>query len=276
MIFQNKKYDVYYYEEYVDPITKRTRKHIYLDEKKEYLKSTTKVISIIDYGYDNSKKDYVVGGKSNALIGWAKRESLKVIEQELKQYIGKSKKFTESFILDLIERAKAKPKELLKKAGDYGTMFHSAIDEFINTGNIPILQEEIKDTFQSFINLIEKEKIKFICGDIAIGSMEHRYGARPDALAVKDSDYFILYDWKTSNWFDKKYCVQVAGAYQQALKEQYGIDVKEVRIIKFDKEKPIFKPYKVEKEYFTYCWNAFKHSLELADDLDKIKFVEEL
>lgn len=199
------------------------RAHVYTAGGVDY-PSVTKILGVID------------NGKSNALAIWARREALKLAQNELFGALDGGITLGYENVAEIIKSADRQPDRLKDAAADLGTRVHEAIDAYI-LGKDPVLDEESAVGFTNFIDWMSKEKIRIISGDIPVASPEWGFGGRLDSVGVNDKDEIIILDWKTSNALRDEYPLQVA-AYAIAFEEMYGLRVAGGKVVRFGKTNP--------------------------------------
>lgn len=208
------------------------RAHVYTAGGVNY-PSVTKILGVID------------NGKSNALAIWARREALKLAQNELFGALDNGTALTYENVSEIIKSADRQPDKLKDAAADLGTRVHDAIDAYI-LGKEPVLDEESMVGFTNFIEWLGKEKIRIISGDIPVASPEWGFGGRLDSVGVNDKNEVIILDWKTSNALRSEYPLQVA-AYTLAFEEMYGLHVAGAKVVRFGKTDPAdFEPRDVK------------------------------
>lgn len=234
-------------------------KHIYKvgDEKYE---SVTKITELLD------------DDKSGRLIGWAKKQVFNDIKEKLEKEKGNKILIDENFI-ETIMSSKSKDQKKKEEAADYGTQAHNAIDSFINGSseeeiNKFLISQESKNAYLSFLNMIEKEKIKtFVDTELIVASQKYKYGGTLDAIAIVDSKLCIL-DWKTSNNLRSSYFFQIGG-YIQAFEEQYfPLKIEDSYLCLFSKENISYKIVKIPCDK---AKDAFNILIQLRDYVKFIK-----
>jgi len=209
-----------------------------------------------------------------ALVPWAKKEALSVVEMELlKRLDGKESSsvlLDKSWIQNLLKDAKKRPDKIKEQAADLGTQAHAFIDLIIH-GNAPeTVPEEIAGPIQSFRDWWMKSGIELVMGDTKVASLLYGYGGSLDALGWRNEKFVIL-DWKTSNNVYTEYALQVA-AYAQAFYETYGVSCAEAVIVRFGKKPPI------DFEARDLCdlslsFKTFLDAKSLKENLDKPHFM---
>lgn len=229
--------------------------HYYVIDGKKY-GSVTTVLSIIG------------GQKTQGLMGWAKKISLKYVSDELKNQIGKDIKINEEFIDHIVKIGSQKPEYEKVSAGDYGTRTHNAIDEYVVSKKLPT-DESIMPSFNGFLKFLEEHKFNIVSGDITLGSKQHGFGGRADGIIMdKDGNYSIM-DFKTSNHISADYFLQVS-AYAACFSEMYGVPLPKIcYIIKFSKDKATYQIIEVNniQKYF----EAFLAAKKLKEAIEGIE-----
>lgn len=222
------------------------RQHLYTVDGKDY-PSVTKVLNIIG------------GGKTNALVIWARREALKLAKSEILGFMDSGKSLTHIALDELMAKADRQPDKIKTNAADIGGRIHAAIDEYI-VGKIPTLESDTKPGFDNFMAWIAHEGIRLIAGDTSVASVMHGFGGRLDALGVDKNGDLVLLDWKTSNALREEYPLQVA-AYAQAFTETYGLAPVRAVVVRFGKETP--GDFETGEVNIPSSWLAFKGALDL-------------
>ena len=208
------------------------RAHVYTAGGVNY-PSVTKILGVID------------NGKSNALAIWARREALKLAQNELFGALDNGTALTYENVSEIIKSADRQPDKLKDAAADLGTRVHDAIDAFV-LGKDPVLDEETTVGFTNFVNWLSSENIRIISGDIPVASPQWGFGGRLDAVGVNDKDQIVILDWKTSNALRAEYPLQVA-AYAIAFQEMYGLEASGSKVVRFGKTDPAdFEPRDVK------------------------------
>jgi hypothetical protein len=207
------------------------RQHLYAVNGVEY-PSVTKILGIVG------------GGKTNALVVWARRAALKLAESELVAELTQGRTITADVLGPILARADRQPDKIKDEAADIGSRIHQAIDDYI-AGKMPKLEPDTKPGFENFMSWLSQEGMEIIAGDTVVASTKYGYGGRLDAIARSKSGGFIILDWKTSNAMREEYPLQVS-AYAQAFSETYGMTLPDSAwVIRFGKTGPDFETKKV-------------------------------
>jgi hypothetical protein len=223
------------------------RQHLYTVGEKEY-PSVTKILSIIG------------GGKTNALVVWARREALKMAKSEILGYMDAGKALTHVALDELIQKADRQPDTIKGAAADIGTRVHTAIDCFIS-GKTPQLDADSERGFNNFMVWLRGQEYEIIAGDTVVASMDYGYGGRLDAIARDKNGDLVLLDWKTSNALRDEYPLQVS-AYAQAFEETYGIKCKSSVVVRFGKDKA--DDFEHREVNLLQAWSAFSAAVLLS------------
>ncbi len=214
--------------------------HLYFVED-EKMPSVTKILGIIG------------GAKMQALMIWARREALKLAENELFSAIEQGKTLSYDIVAEILKAADRQPDKVKDESADIGTRVHNAIDAYI-LGKEPVLDEESTIGFTNFLNWLSSEQIQLVAGDMPVASKRLGYGGRLDALGIDKAGNLIVLDWKTSNSLRDEYPLQVA-AYAHAFKEMYGLKVKGATVVRFDKTDPnVFEAKQVDMTHALGAW----------------------
>lgn len=214
--------------------------HIYCVDA-ERLPSVTKILGIIG------------GAKMQALMIWARREALKLAENELFAAIEQEQPLTYDRVSEILKAADRQPDKVKDESADIGTRVHNAIDAYI-LGKEPVLDEESTIGFTNFLNWLSSEQIQLVAGDMPVASKRLGYGGRLDALGIDKAGNLIVLDWKTSNSLRDEYPLQVA-AYAHAFKEMYGLEIKGATVVRFDKQDPnVFEAKKIDMTHALGAW----------------------
>lgn len=200
-----------------------------------------------------------------ALVGWAKKESLLLVQSALTEQINSDIKITPEWIDDLIKRAKKRPDNIKDAAADLGTRVHEFIDLIIHGKEPKDLKDippDLDAPVTAFKTWWKNSGIELVMGDTKVASLIYEFGGSLDALGRRNGSYIIL-DWKTSNAIYSEYSLQVS-AYAQAFAETYGIFVQEAIICRFGKKLPIdFETRKVGD--IDRSFRAFLAAKELSE-----------
>lgn len=226
------------------------RSHLYTVGEKTF-PSVTKILGIIG------------GGKTNALVIWARREALKLAKAEILGYMDAGKQLTHIALDELMQRADRQPDKVKTDAADLGTRVHNAIDAYI-VGTAPALDPEAEKGFNNFMSWIKGQELELVCGDTTVASVSLGYGGRLDAIARNKAGGLVLLDWKTSNALRDEYPLQVA-AYAQAFRETYGQEIGEAVVVRFGKDKA--DDFEHRAVNLPEAWKAFAAAFALSSSM---------
>lgn len=175
-----------------------------------------------------------------ALINWAKREALKIVQDGLMKLLSPALKkrvtISYDFIQRLIDEARKKPDRLKDAAADLGTKAHAYIDVIVKGGQPGALDNDILRPVSAFADWWKSCGITLLAGDTKVASLVHQYGGSLDAVGwdvVRGC--LVVLDWKTSKAVYAEYALQVA-AYVRAFEEQFGVVVPRAIIVRFAKD----------------------------------------
>lgn len=205
--------------------------------------------------------------KVNRLMGWAKKSCLLKVAEHLRPLIGKAVTIDDAWIEAVRKSAWKRDKELLKEAGDLGTLVHAAIDAHID-GKAPILDDKTRPGYENFCHWLKDSGIELIKGDTYVakigpeadpGNYPYGFGGALDAVGMR-GDRLVILDWKTSNSLQDTYALQVA-AYCMAFQETYGHGADEAYVVRFGKETP--GDIEIKKVDIFKAWAAFDFALNL-------------
>lgn len=172
-----------------------------------------------------------------ALIGWAARESAAYFKTELLR-LG-FKNITPEVLDQLEAEAKGAHRRKAKDAADLGTACHN-IFEAILKGQAPeSVPPELVEPAKDFKRWRMSTDIEIVAMELAVGSVNHKYGGRIDAIGYsKKRGGWGIVDYKTSSGFyGNEYAYQVGG-YAWAFNEMFGVPVQWADIVRFGKKPP--------------------------------------
>lgn len=204
-----------------------------------------------------------------ALVPWAKKEALKVVEASLLRRLGQMREINAEWIKTLMEEAKQKPEKIKTEAANIGTRVHEYADLWLQ-GIRSVPPDDIAVPARTFQDWVEKTNIKFLHGDMPVASLRHGYGGRLDFIATLENK-IILGDFKTSSGIWEEYILQVA-AYVRALNEMYEVKCEEAVIVRFDKVLPIEPEIRwLTASKLNMAFRGFLAAKKLKETLCKLK-----
>ncbi len=123
------------------------------------------------------------------------------------------------FLIDqTLEDSKGAWKKKFEGAGDTGTNVHKYIEDYINDGQLPMIEDKEEDNcFRQFIDWGEKFKPTWIATEMVVASKEYGFAGTLDSIAEINGKMCLI-DFKTSSGIREEYYIQTA-AYQLALEE---------------------------------------------------------
>lgn len=186
-----------------------------------------------------------------ALIQWASNSACENIRDYLM-----ANALDKPLTKEQIEKACLEGKNIYKKkasdAAGIGSRVHSAIDGIIKgTAPAGAYGADIESGVKGFLEWRSSHSLTIELGDTKLGSRMFGYGGSLDMVAFNEKNEAIIFDIKTTKKrkdrdhgiYDE--AAYQLGAYVQAFRETYGIEVKEVYGLWLNKEKPEFKAVKI-------------------------------
>lgn len=158
------------------------------------------------------------------------------------------------------------------KAGDAGTLAHSAVDAWIHKAPFtfsgePEIVSKAQKSFGAFLEWADQTQLKATHTEMPLVSEKHKFGGTFDALLVKGKR--AMGDWKTSNGVYLEYLAQVA-AYGILWDEHFPNEPIDggFHLLRFDKEYGDFHAHwwgelEAGKRYFLNLRAAYEDSKEL-------------
>jgi hypothetical protein len=167
----------------------------------------------------------------------------------------------------------------LRKAGDFGTRAHDAIDQLIagQCGSDLKVESDIKQVVHNFWDWWTGSGVTLDPrGDTMVYSPRYGYAGALDALAMSPDGQLMVCDWKTSNYVYESHIIQVA-AYAKAVEENLlacGFSPEESKVhracvVRFEKNKNGFEVHEVDN--IDAAFSAFKAALYLFHFKSKMK-----
>lgn len=173
-----------------------------------------------------------------ALIVWSARESANYFKTQILR-LGRGA-LDPAILEQIATEAAGAHRRKAKDAADLGTLCHKICEDII-LGNEPeVVPQELTEAVIAFKKWRLASDFSIVTTEIAVASVEHRYGGRLDAVGYsKSRGGFGVIDIKTSRSlkFGNEYPYQVGG-YAAALAEQYGVQVTWAEIIRLGKAAP--------------------------------------
>lgn len=207
-----------------------------------------------------------------ALVNWAKRESLSLINEALlKRLNGEAFVLDREWIEGVMKEASARPDKIKDDAADLGTQAHAFIDLIVHGKEPATVPSEIEPAVQAFKKWWANSGIELVLGDTKVASLIYKFGGSLDALGRREGRFVIL-DWKTSNGIWPEYALQVS-AYAQAFYETFGIYAQDGIIVRFGKKLPVDFEAKEIRDLES-SFQAFLRAKELAEAMAFDHFLE--
>jgi hypothetical protein len=193
--------------------------------------------------------------------------------------------------------AKGAHKEKLNEAGDIGSLAHKCLEDSIqyaieNTNGIVQELRNIPEDPKAMLcvaagfSWMTAHNVRWKSTELKIYSREFEYAGTCDGEALVDScddhsccseefkDSISVVDWKSSNALRLDYILQVAGAYEHALREEYGTVFQNcfvLRLGKNEEEAGKFEPWRIPAAEFPQAFEGFLTCLKLVRLIDKIE-----
>lgn len=128
------------------------------------------------------------------------------------------------------------PEHIMTAATQRGSDVHDAIESFILHGT-PLDESyplEYDIYFSNFMKWYNKYKPEFIAAELPFIHDDRGYKGIIDCVCKIDGKVVVI-DWKTSTSLDKFRARLQQGLYTLALKEVFGIEVDEVRVLSINR-----------------------------------------
>lgn len=189
------------------------------------------------------------------LVNWAGNQAAEDIGFALAALAGngaaKKVTLTEEWIEKVLQDARKKPEKMKTDAADLGTRCHEYFEKFIRGQAPEKVEADILPAVDAFNAWFKQSGLTIVAGDTKVAALSLGVGGALDALAMDESEDFVLLDYKTSNGIYDEYALQVA-LYAQAFEETYGIPIKKAVIVRFCKVPKYFGIYDPEPETEEY------------------------
>jgi hypothetical protein len=238
-------------------------------------------------------------GKSEALIGWAKKVCMVKLRRLMIERAGQGSEDSQMRVFigeldDIIRESKKANEEELDAASDTGRDAHGWIEQYIKSvlKSDTSRRDELLAKFPvdaraasccvAAIDWMARHNVRWIATERTIYSRRFRYAGTMDGTALIDScddqfccptpfkDRFSLVDWKSSNALRLEYVWQTA-AYQQAYEEEMGEEIQDRWIIRLGKEDGEFDPWHFERRTeYILDWHGYLACLELYKIFEQV------
>lgn len=171
------------------------------------------------------------------LANWKDKKTREYFEE----HIDPDKKYDGSSVLYTFGKAMHAAEDYTNASSIYGNQLHDWLETYLNTGVFPEVPQSqyanakiCADSMAKFLKDAHITKDLSVKPELFTYSKIYQYAGCADWLCYRNGQY-ILFDWKTSNYFQPKYFCQVA-AYWKSLEELYGIKISKAMVINFNKK----------------------------------------
>ena len=206
-------------------VARRSGRHYKIDGHKRLFPSVTTVLGVIN---------------KPALVSWSNKITLSAVRREILSLQDPSE--PSKWLDPVLERAGGHHKDILKKAGEFGTRAHDAFDKIIRgaPAHVSAGDDALETVVKGFHAWHATTDLQ-LHGDTTIFSEKYGYAGAMDFLGVARGDGSLaVVDFKTSNGIYDTHILQVA-AYAKAYEEMNGTPVSRALIVRFDKKEPTFE-----------------------------------
>lgn len=200
-----------------------------------------------------------------ALIPWAVNETIGYLKENLRPGVA----YDEIQIKDMLDEAKKAHRTKKEKAGDFGTIVHAWLEDYIKGKNpeTPV-NPEIKQATEAFVSWVLKNKVKFTSSEKVVYSRRYNYAGTCDFTCEIDGKRYVG-DIKTSKAIYNEYLLQVS-AYRYALQEEMpDVTYDGMLIIRVPKDEKDSIEIKHFNDYQDNA-RAFIRLLEVYNQLQKL------
>lgn len=183
----------------------------------------------VELCFNPTKHHYTVDGKTvhgvtsilgviakPALVYWSAKMAAEYVDANLR--VGQA--LDEVQKMELVEGAKKAHRSFLKKAGDYGTLLHEAIERYIKTGKEEKFQNAtLQKGYTDFLTWAKNNKVEFKLSEKKVYSRKYNFAGTLDFTAIVNGKK-VVGDLKTSSGIWDEYWLQLA-AYKHAIQEEF-------------------------------------------------------
>lgn len=163
-------------------------------------------------------------------------------------------------------------RESSQAAADAGTLAHAMVEAHIRgLGYVPPLDAtpdmlaKAGRAFEAYREWESDTRLEIIATEIKLVSERHRFGATPDAVALRPNKGLVLPDWKSSKGTYGDHLLQIS-AYGAAFEEVTGLElVGGFYLCRFDKTSGGFSVKWWPRDAMTGPWRAFLACRQLYD-----------
>lgn len=157
-------------------------------------------------------------------------------------------------------------------AADAGTLAHAMVEarilgrDFTVPADVPPdVVVKARRAFTGYCEWEADSRLRIVATEIRLVSERHRFGATPDAIALRREEALCLPDWKSSRGTYADHVLQLA-AYGRAFEEVTGIELTGgFYLCRFDKNSGGFSTKWWPREALDGAWRAFLACRELYD-----------
>ena len=175
-----------------------------------------------------------------ALKGWAAKMAAQYFYAEILRLGNKA--LVPAELARIAKDAQSAHTKFAKDAADLGTACHAAFEAIVFGNPLEAYPKELEQPIAAFKawRLGPGSDIELVASEVALASLEHRFGGRLDVLGFSERrGGWGIVDYKTSSGFyGNEYAYQTAGGYAIAVEEQYGVKINWADIIRFGKKPP--------------------------------------
>lgn len=185
----------------------------------------------MNYKFDDKKHIHTLGDKplhgvttvlsviaKPALIQWAANQAIEYVQNNFESTIYNQPEKWDEFLRE----ARFAHRKKKDKAGDWGTIVHRAIEEWIKNKVEPKLEESQQKAFDNFKKWADDNKVEFLESEKHVWSRELWIGGITDLVISMDGKKYVA-DIKTSSGIYNEAFFQMA-AYDLCLKEMGGYE----------------------------------------------------
>ena len=235
--------------------------------------------------------------KSEALINWACKmmfqKALSLIAFYRHEQTGEISVSYEEFE-ELLNTARIAHRERLEEAADVGKTAHAWVEQFIKAtirrdrqarrdllAHLPS-DPRAASCCRAALKWMVSHNVRWLQTEKKIYSRQWGYAGTADGLCVCDScgdrlccptefsGRLSLADWKSSNALHIEYLFQTA-AYEQAIEEEWKVDIIDRWVLRLDKTTGKFDPWHLEAETFDRDFAGFITCLEAVRTVKDVK-----
>lgn len=231
----------------------------------------------------------VMGQKLLALSVPHKQSVRYLGEQEVPGYL-----FSEEEFEKLITQAKSAHRDHLDDAGKVGNIAHNYVESYIKavlTDDLILVNQLLANPpaepraakcVSAALEWMNRHRVEWISTEKKVYSRQYRFAGTLDGLAYVSScddphccpvtftDVLSIVDWKSSNSLHIEYLLQTA-AYQQAEREETGLDITDRFIIRLGKDEGEFDPWHLTWKDFEPDLRAFLRAMGLTKDVEELE-----